>query len=161
MTKKRVFILSVMTGVFGISVGILICLSEEIKNRIKLKELSDKHFALMCLLNHWMKIKQEGKTLIKYFHENKINSIAIYGMSYIGERLYDELKDSDVEVKYIIDRNADGIHAETDVFTPDQELPEVAAIVVTPVYYYDEIKEMLSNKVYCPLLSLEDILYEV
>ncbi len=159
LMKEKTIILSLIAGVFGIFAGIRIGFSSEIKKRRKLKELSDKHFVLMCLLNQWMKTKQEGKTILKYFHDRQIDHIAIYGMSYVGERLYDELKDSDIEVKYIVDRNADKIYTEADVFTPDETLPEVGAIVVTPVFYYDEIKEMLSQKVNCPIFSLEDILY--
>lgn len=159
--KKNAIILSLLTGAVGIFAGIKIGLLNGMKKRMKLTELSDKHFVLMSLLNQWMKTKQEGKTLLKYFHDHQIDHIAIYGMSYVGERLYDELKDSDIEVKYIIDKNADKIYTEADVFTPDEILPEVAAIVVTPVFYYDEIKEILSQKVNCPILSLEDILYEL
>ncbi len=36
----------------------------------------------------------------------------------------------------------------------------VDAIVVTAITFYDEIKEELSRKIDCPIISLEDILYE-
>ena len=42
---------------------------------------------------------------------NVYKEIAIYGMSYLGERLADELAGSDITVKYAIDRNADNIYA--------------------------------------------------
>ena len=82
-------------------------------------------------------------------------------MKELGERLYDELRDSEVEVKYIIDKNADAIYADIDVLTPEDELEEVDAIVVTAIHYFDEIEEMLEQKVDCPILSLEDIVYEI
>ena len=88
-------------------------------------------------------------------------SVAIYGMKELGERLYDELENSGIEVCYIIDKNADSIYADVDVITPDDDLKPVDVIVVTAIYYFDEIEEMLSEKVDYPVISLEDILYEV
>lgn len=44
---------------------------------------------------------------------------------------------------------------------PGENMPEVDAIVVTPIYYYYEIQEMLSSKVDCKIISLEDILNEI
>lgn len=82
-------------------------------------------------------------------------------MSYVGKRLYDELKNSDIEIKYAIDRNADGICAEIEVFSLEENLPEAKAVIVTPVFYFDEIKEKLEKKVNSKILSLEDILYEI
>ena len=65
------------------------------------------------------------------------------------------------KVKYIIDKNADCIYSDVDVITPDDDLEQVDVIVVTAIYYFDEIEEMLSQKVDYPIISLEDILYEV
>lgn len=82
-------------------------------------------------------------------------------MKELGEHLYDELEGTGIIVQYIIDKNADQIYADVEVKTPDEKLDQVDAIVVTAVYYFDEIEEMLSEKVDCPVLSLEDILYEM
>ena len=82
-------------------------------------------------------------------------------MSYAGETLVEELKNSKIVIKYGIDQNADKIYAEFDVISPDDEFDEVDAIVVTSITFFDEIEKMLSEKVTCPIISLEDILYEV
>ena len=86
---------------------------------------------------------------------------AIYGMKELGERLLDELKDSEVEVKYIIDKKADMMYADVDIVTPEEPLDEVDAIVVTAIHYMDEIEEMLEQKVDYPILSLTEIVEEV
>lgn len=113
------------------------------------------------ILIQWLSIRQEGKTLVSYFTQNEYGKIAIYGMKELGERLYDELKDSEVEVKYIIDKNADALYADVDVVTPYDPLEEVDAIVVTAIHYFDEIEMMLEEKVGCPIISLEDIVYDI
>ena len=95
--------------------------------------------------------------MTEYFHKNDIQSIAIYGYKELGERLYDELKGSDIEIKYIIDKNIDYIRAEIDVYSPDESLPQVDAIVVTATYYYDEIEDELNDMGDFLIISLEDV----
>lgn len=131
------------------------------KKAEKWQQLSDKHLALFLMMNQWVKVKQEGKNLSDYFGRNNYKNIAIYGMSYAGETLMDELKDSEICVKYGIDRRAGRICEEIDIVTMDDDLPEVDAVVVTAITFFDEIEEELGNKLNCPILSLEDILYEV
>lgn len=46
-------------------------------------------------------------------------------------------------------------------FFPEDKLDVVSAVIVTAVYYFDEIKEEMEKKISCPILSLEDILYEM
>ncbi len=130
----------------------------------KIKELLDGHakvHELYMAFDQWLRIRQEGKTLVEYFERNEYKTVAIYGMKELGERLFDELEGSGIEVRYIIDKNADAIYADVDVITPEDDLEPVDVIVVTALYYFDEIEEMLIDKVDYPIVSLEDILYEV
>ena len=120
-----------------------------------------KVHALYMAFDQWLRIHQEGKTLVEYFRQNQYQTVAIYGMKELGERLYDELDGTDVTVRYIIDQNADMIYADVDVVTPEDVLEPVDVVVVTAIYYFDEIEENLSGKIQCPIVSLEDILYEI
>jgi len=125
------------------------------------QEMSDKHLTLFLMMNQWVKVKQEGKNLASYFEQKGYREIAIYGMSYAGETLVDELEGSNITIKYGIDQKADNIYEEFEVVSPEGKLENVDAIVVTPIKFFDEIEERLSRKVDCPIISLEDILYEV
>jgi hypothetical protein len=131
------------------------------KKTNKAQGYADKHLALFKMMNQWVKVKQEGKNLSSYFEKNGYKKIAVYGMSYAGETLLDELKDTDIKVAYGIDQKADSIYADVDVVSVDDELEDVDAIVVTAITFFDEIEDRLSKKVDCPIISLEDILYEV
>lgn len=162
MKKPVISLLSTLVGTgigaVAVSKGVVEKKSKEVD---KWKELADKHLVLMQLFNQWMITKQEGKSVTDYFLRENINSIAIYGMSFVGERLYDELKDSNIEVKYAIDRKADRIYSDVDVITSDEMFEEVDAIVVTPVFYYEEIEKLLSKKTDIAIISFEDILYSL
>ena len=82
-------------------------------------------------------------------------------MSYAGETLVEELKHSDIQVAYGIDKKADTMYADVEVVSMDDPLEEVDAIVVTAITFFDEIEDQLCQKADCPIISLEDILYEV
>ncbi len=149
-----------VTEVIGALGAILFAYGKDKKNKQEMKhqqEFSKKIVSYYALLNQWLKIKQQGKSLAEYFHKNDIQSIAIYGYKELGERLYDELKESDIEIKYIIDKNIDYIRAEIDVYSPDESLPQVDAIVVTATYYYDEIEDELNDMGDFLIISLEDV----
>ncbi len=158
MKKTMGAILAALIGVLfgGGMIGNL-----ALKETEKAKKMSDKHCALFLMMNQWVKVKQDNKNLASYFEKNNYKKIAIYGMSYAGETLVNELKDSLIEVKYGIDKNPACIYSDMEIFTLDNYLEEVDAVVVTPIFFFQEIKEQLSQVLDCPIISLEDILYEV
>ena len=106
-------------------------------------------------------VKQDNKDIAAYLLEQGYKKIAIYGMSYVGETLYHELEGSGIEIAYAIDKKAEGMFADIEVMSPDDVLPEVDAVIVTPVFFFDEIEELLVSKMNADIVSIEDILYEV
>lgn len=158
MKKSLISVLSALTGV---AVGASIVVRKLSKKTKRAKFMSDKHLSLFLMMNQWVKVKQEGKNLASFFEQNEYQKIAIYGMSYAGETLVDELKDSNIIVKYGIDKNADSMYKDIDVLTIEDDLESVDVVVVTAITFFDEIEEKLSEKIDCPIVSLEDILYEI
>lgn len=151
------FFLMLIGGLIGVEIT-------EKRNRKKLDnawEMSEKHLNLFIMMSEWVRVKQEGKRIDDYLKQNGYKTIAIYGMSYVGERLLEELKDSDIIVKYAIDKKADEKYSEIDIISPDEKLENVDAIIVTAITFIDEIKKMLNEKISYPIISLEDILYEL
>ena len=123
--------------------------------------MSNKYLELFLMMNQWVKVKQSNKNLSAYFERVGYKRIAIYGMSAAGMTLLDELKETEVQVVYGIDKRADEVYADLDIVTMEEDLDVVDAIVVTAISFFDEIKEELGMKVDCPVISLNDILYEV
>lgn len=154
-------ILSVLSAVAGVATGAGVAGKAMMGEREKAKAMSSKHLALFRMMDQWVRVKQEGKNLASYFEKNNYRKIAIYGMSYAGMTLINELKDTDIIIAYGIDKNADSIYTDIDIVSKDENLEEVDAVVVTAITFFDEIEEELSARLECPILSLEDILYEV
>jgi hypothetical protein len=158
MKKGVISLLSTLTGA-AVGAGAIGRIAS--KKLDKIQGYSDKHLTLYKMMNEWVRVKQEGKNLASYFEKKGYKKIAIYGMSYAGETLLQELKNTKIQVSYGIDRNSNSIYEDVDIYSADDDLPEVDAIVVTAITYFNEIEEMLSEKVDCPVISLEEVLYEV
>ena len=124
-------------------------------------ELNNKNDAILKLYNYWMNLSLKGKTVSGYLKEHGYHSVAIYGMHYLGDNLLNELTDNGVEVKYAVDRNAERIQADVEVVKPEDELLEVDVIIVTAIRFFEEIDATLAKRVDCPILSIEDILYDM
>lgn len=129
---------------------------DEIENLLIEKE---KNRSLYELMNRWLVLNQRKISICSYFIDKKIKKIAIYGIHYIGERLYDELKDTQVNVSYAIDQSKDKREWKIPVIQPDENFEYVDAIVITPVFDFVEIKTRLSKKIKCLLISIEEILF--
>lgn len=123
-------------------------------------EKVDKFKGYYNLLNQWLMIKQSGKTLETYFIDKGFKSIAIYGMGEMGTRLYDELKNTEIEIKYAIDKNALSSMSEIEVVETEDNFEKVDAIIVTATFAFIEIEEELKKKVDYPIVSLEDVVFE-
>lgn len=161
MKKTAGIITTVLCTLAGTAAGAGAAGRRAGKAAAKAKEMSDKHLALYLMMNQWVKVKQEGKNLAEYFERNGYRRIAVYGMSYAGETLTEELEGTGIEVAYGIDQRAESLYLDLEVSTMEGELKEVDAVVVTAVTFYEEIAEQLGERLACPVLSLEDILYEV
>ena len=158
MKKGMISILSVLTGTIA---GAVTVKRAEDKKLKKVKGYADKHLALYLMMNQWVKVKQENKSIAEYLEKNGYRQIAIYGMNYVGETLLSELANTNIQVKYAIDKNADNTYADVDILSPEDDFDNVDAVIVTPITFFDEIEETLSEKLDCPIISMEDILYEI
>lgn len=154
-------VVSVLLMLAGAAVGAGAVETVEKSKMIKKTDQTRKMTEFYHVLVEWLRIKQEGKSLTAFFVQNGYKTVAIYGMKELGERLYDELKDSEIKVRYVIDKKADSVYVDVDAVTPEDTLEAVDVIVVTAIHYFDEIDAMLAEKVDYPIVSLEDILYEV
>lgn len=111
------------------------------------------------LSNNWEKMNKEGKTFQKFFEDNKMKRIAIYGFGEIGKRLYRDLQNLDIDIAYVVDQNADRICLENvKVVDLTHELEPVDVIIVTPIQFFEEIEETLRHITKSDIVSLEEIM---
>ncbi len=157
----KTFLLSGISVIAGFSAGTFLT-GTKMNEVVVEKQVNEEKFRIMYhMMEKWMRIKQNEIGLDSYFNSYNYKKIAIYGMGDIGRLLINELSKSEIKVIYGIDKNPGAADEKIDIYSPDDELPEVDAIVVTAIAYFDDIEAMLSQKISCPVISLEDIVYEV
>lgn len=116
------------------------------------------------LLNRWLYLKIKGKSLCGYLLERNIRRVAIYGMADLGTRLYEELTNDGILVKYGIDQNPYKVDVRNTLLIVDAKGefdPDIDMVIVTPMLYFDEIKELISSKISCPVMSIKDLIWKV
>ena len=153
-------VVSFVSGGLGAAIGAAAVNQVRKKELQENDELLKKNIQFYSILVQWLTLKQRNIRLDQYFKKNHYKTIAIYGMKELGERLYYELKDSDIDVLYAIDKNPDGLCEEIKVVPPGEGLEKVDVIVVTATYYFYDIQEELETYTDCPIISLEDVVFE-
>lgn len=152
----------VIGAFFGMIIGVA---ADSVIGRMKLnkkvvekdKKIS-KFKTYYNILNQWMMSIHENKRIDTYFINNGYKTIAIYGMGGLGSRLYEELKDSEIEVRYAIDKNAAYTYSEIEVKSLEDDLEEVDLVVVT-AFPFEDIEDELKEKIGYPIVSLEEVIY--
>lgn len=113
------------------------------------------------LFDNWLLLNERGDTVEKFFEERNIKEIAIYGYGNIGRHLAAQLSDSDIHIKYLIDKRKDSIITDgIPCYQMSGHMPGVDAIVITPICEYAEISNRLKKVTSAELISMEDIIYE-
>lgn len=109
----------------------------------------------------WLQARQKGITLGDYFMRFNIRTVAIYGMGQMGCRVYDELEKTEIQVKYVMDRRLDQLTRITELVNPENELPEVDAIIVTVLSQERELVDWLKQKCDYEVLGLSQIISQL
>lgn len=111
-------------------------------------------------LAQWLTNIQNGFCVEDYLKEKGVQTVAIYGMGELGILLYNELKkSSDIQVLYGIDQSGVSAIDDFDVYYPEDELPDVDLVIVTPISYMDEIVSKLKGTLDCKFASIRDVMY--
>lgn len=153
-------IIGILGAFMGFAGGIILGRKSTCLNMDKNNSKVDKFKTYYNILNQWLFLKQSNRNLSEYFNMNNYRTIGIYGMGELGVRLYEELKNSNIIIKYTADKSSSINITDINVICADDMTDDVDVIVVTPVFAMDDIKDMLEKYLNCPIISLEDVVYE-
>lgn len=133
-----------------------------ISDREAEKNTTLRYYSHYLIQDRWMENYAQGKRADDYLKFRNILSVAIYGIGQFGKRLYDELEHSTIMVSYFLDAASGCSYKGLDAiqFTKDlRSLPQVDAIIITPVQYYKSIKSSLESVTDIRLMSLAEIVF--
>ena len=120
-----------------------------------------KFQSMFHVMLDWMKFRNQGIGLSKFFEKKNYFNVAIYGMGYIGECIYDELRESSISVKYGIDKTAVDFKGELSVFRVQDKLEPVDAVVLTIAGDKDLYTKLIKGKLDCPVWGVSEILLDL
>lgn len=160
------FIKKICIVIEGILVGAVVC-GYWIGHKYCLKlvesrDLAEKHLNMVRLYDIWLMTKQTGMSIAEYLADHDIHKIAIYGMSYMGIRLFHDLESSSIHVKYGIDGNSKMRVPGIKIYHPDElQEKEIDAVIVTAIFSFDCIKKDLHSKGFKRIIALDELLYNL
>lgn len=112
----------------------------------------------------WLRLKQEGITLQELLCAREIYSIVIYGFIDITKSIIIDLENTNINIEGIIDKNAKKInYYNYKICSPDElvKYKNIDAILLMPVAPYQELISSLKKYTNIPVLSFEELLYEL
>jgi len=112
-------------------------------------------------LDRWMQLRENNIHVSQYLIKKNIHTVAIYGIGVLGKHLLYEFKNSQIDVKYLIDKNTQKRVNGYNLVAPCEELGKVDAIIITVVNEFDSIYEDLKNRIDAELMSIEELIYEL
>lgn len=116
------------------------------------------------IASQWLKLKYAGKEFTSFFEKNKYSTIAIYGMGDLGWYLYEELKDTHIEIAYGIDKSVTASAGDSPlkIISISEVGKNLDAVIVTPTFAFGAIKEdLIKQGVSCPIISLLYLIYNI
>lgn len=133
--------------------------NKEVKKRMSdLYYYGKKFKRLFDILDKWLYIEQEDKCdFAAFFAKENIKSVAIYGMSSLGKHLLIQLKREQVAVLFGIDRYVGQFGCDYKIYRPEEEFPDVDAIIIT-AYEVEPILKSLRSKYTGKIWGLEEII---
>ena len=150
----------VILSIIGMVMGFILGEKRHIMQLNQMEEDNDKFHEFYDVLLQWIKVHQNGRTLEGYFHKYNYKTIAIYGMKELGVALWTELKDTGIVVKYGIDNGVNKTNINVNLFKSKDNLENVDVIIVTAMHDYADIEMELKDKMKCPIVALNDVVYE-
>lgn len=155
----------ILIDVIGIVFGIVLSyriLEKRYKKKYKeIMRLSDKHLEMFLVMDRWFQNELSGKKIATYLKENNFYNITIYGMGYIGMSLFDYLTKEGFEINNLIDQKKNKSVNGIRIRTINEEYVSTDVIIVTAIYYFEELEDKLKEKFREPILSFADIVYKI
>lgn len=133
----------------------------------KIKNSRDKFKSYYDVLTEWFKQEKKGNEISKFFADKKYNKIAVYGAGTLGNLFYSAMGKEESKIQCFIEET--GLEIKNYIGNTDLKIMEneidfsgVDVVLVSAITYYGSIKKALLEKgCTCPIISLEDVVYEI
>lgn len=126
--------------------------------RARMSELGETKRELFFLYD-WLDVMRRNPGKLEHSIEDKgAHTVAIYGTNPLGMQVFHELKDSSVKIRYFIGGSRGDFSCNVPIYSMDEQLPEVDAVLVAHLGDYENIEKKLGKNFDGKLLWLEDLI---
>lgn len=147
------FIIGILLGGCGMA------LFQKYHKKIYYKRIShEKQY--LNVMHQWLILKQKNMSLSDILKEYHVNHTAVYGMGILGRHIIRELEGTGITVDYGIDQKNMDAYKDIMVYPPNHSLQKVDAVINTVVWAQREIEQLLKEKLNCPVLNLEELVFD-
>lgn len=112
------------------------------------------------IFDQWLTLYEERVGVDSILIGYKYYNVAIYGMGTMAMHLIAALKESQVSIKYIIDKNSADFYTDVKVVSLEEVKEPVDVIICTCIDENYETIKQLSERLNCSVVSLADIVFE-
>lgn len=133
----------------------------EVNIRDRHEKMHRKFHDMFHIMYRWKKLTNKGIGVGDYLKQKGYLKIALYGMGYIGECLYEELEKENINVLYGIDQKAVDHECKLPIYHIDDELEKVDIIILTMSDCGNVRKKIAEIGIHSYVKSLADILTDI
>ena len=123
--------------------------------------LSYKFRDMFFIMYNWMKLRNQGISLAGYLYSQGYSKVAIHGMGYIGECIYQDLCETNIQVIYAIDCRAIDFKKKLKIIRMEDTFEDVDLIMTTVTEDIQEIIEILKKKCKCAVIGFSQLLIDL
>ena len=111
------------------------------------------------MMNQWLILKQEGKSIARYLERNGFSSVAVYGMAIYGRHVVRDLRGTGITVVYGLDQKKMKPYLGVEILQPTETLPQADVIINSVLPDHVNVKVSLSQITDIPVISLEEVVF--
>lgn len=112
----------------------------------------------------WDLVEREGKDIKDYLERKGYHSVAVYGLTTIGENLISYLNQKGIAVKYAIDKRAKYAPSKLypcPIYMLKDELSEVDVMLISYYSKVDDVIDMIKEKINVPCIPYRKMVEEM
>ncbi len=113
------------------------------------------------LLDQWVGVFERKGQIASYFERMQFETVAIYGKGILGKHLEKCLHESHIKAAYFIDSSSELFRSDDPFQYLEEHFPKADVVVVTPIMEYRDIRQKLRRIYDVPIISLEEVIFEL
>lgn len=159
MQRSELEVLEVIRKSHIFSSEDITALANTIHNLMEMRlQLLGKFQRMSYTYDKWVSLKNKGVHISEFLRQRGYRTIAIYGVTSLGKRLYQELEMDKLEVLYFIDINADFFDRQIEVCSPEKDLRQVDVVIVSLVQNEKEVSDLIKTKLAADVWAITELM---